>query len=218
MKWIMLQLKKMKRSLAVIRRSLSEPFCCKTTKAFHRSLMQPNQDEAAASLLKERKALIANNFHNCTQCGKCCQGVGSIRIYIQPDDVERIANYLKLSTEEFTNRFVMKTFNKNRDGKNVEESQLSIRHRPSLFAHKRVECVFLRQVRNEEDGRVVFSCAIYPVRPEQCRTFPHHWDKEILDDETFYNMIETCDALDALKYSSAFSDVEEKVEEKIEEK
>ncbi|KAF0978329.1 hypothetical protein FDP41_002844 [Naegleria fowleri] len=143
-----------------------------------------------------RKELIQQHFKNCTQCGKCCTGYGSIRVYLNDaSTLEAIAKYLNLSVEDFCKNYVMSSISP----RSKDEKLLSIKYKPSLNFHKRVECVFLKQKGVDHEGKAIYQCVIYPVRPDQCRTFPHGWDEEIETDETFYNMIENCDALETLK-------------------
>jgi len=43
----------------------------------------------------------------CTQCGHCCSG-GPGYVWLTDDDMQRIANYLKLPLETFTRTYVRK--------------------------------------------------------------------------------------------------------------
>lgn len=79
----------------------------------------------------------------CRQCGACCNGAPGI-IYVGADEIEPVAHYLEVPYEIFVAR-----------------------------------CLYPFQdsysIREDEDGRCIFyenGCAIYPVRPLQCRTFP----------------------------------------------
>ncbi|KAG2386005.1 hypothetical protein C9374_003154 [Naegleria lovaniensis] len=149
-----------------------------------------------------RKELIQKHFKNCTQCGKCCTGYGSIRVYLNDTKaMEAIAKYLNISVEEFCKNYVLSSISPRSN-----EKLLSIKYRPSLNFHKRVECVFLKQKGVDEHGKAIYQCSIYPVRPEQCRTFPHGWNEEIEADETFYNMVENCEALESLKVSRGWEE------------
>ena len=85
----------------------------------------------------------------CQRCGNCCRWPGDVRI--SDDEVPRIAAFLELSEEEFTERFTR--LNANRTG-------LSITDKPNG------ECVFL-------EGANV--CRIQPVKPGQCGGFPNEW-------------------------------------------
>lgn len=79
----------------------------------------------------------------CSQCGDCCTGEG----YVWVDRGERaaLAEFLELSQEEFTRRFVRRT----------KEGRLA------LIDNAVGDCVFWEK-----------GCQVYTARPGQCRTFP----------------------------------------------
>lgn len=85
----------------------------------------------------------------CQRCGNCCRWPGDVRI--GDDEVTRIAEFLELSEDEFTERFTR--LNANRTG-------LSIIDKPNG------ECVFLEGVN---------VCRIQSVKPTQCGGFPNDW-------------------------------------------
>lgn len=79
-------------------------------------------------------------------CGSCCTSAareGSV--YLEPEDVERLAKYLKLTPRELVATHATR-----------ESGELEIAMRPSG------DCRFLDGVR----------CSVYPARPLQCRTYP----------------------------------------------
>ncbi len=79
----------------------------------------------------------------CQQCGQCCYGEGGI--FIEPEDVAAIAEYLGISPEEFEKRFVG-----HRNG------------RLDIGTGANGACHFLK------DNR----CSIHPVKPKNCRLWP----------------------------------------------
>lgn len=82
----------------------------------------------------------------CTQCGQCCTGrPGSI--YVAAAEIEVIARHLGITPAAL----VADTLYPFRDS-------YSIREGPNG------DCVFFRGAAG--------GCAIYPVRPRQCRTYP----------------------------------------------
>lgn len=86
----------------------------------------------------------------CTGCGNCCSGPGEGVIWVTKPEIERIADYLQLPVEEVRQRYMR------RIGLRVtiiEEPQSK-------------DCIFLEQ---QGDKKL---CRIYPVRPNQCRTWP----------------------------------------------
>ena len=94
--------------------------------------------------LKDRSYFFDGGLRfECTQCGSCCTGEPGI-VFVSVEELEPIARYLTIPR------------------------QVMIEH-----------CLYPFQdgfsIREDEDGRCIFyenGCAIYPVRPVQCRTFP----------------------------------------------
>jgi Fe-S-cluster containining protein len=88
----------------------------------------------------------------CTQCGNCCRNHGDYAfVYLTPDEVRSIAAWLGLSRRDFLERYCSR-----------EDGAVSIRTDSPA-------CPFL-----ESDHR----CAIYPVRPKQCATWPF-WSENL---------------------------------------
>ncbi|NOX15586.1 MAG: YkgJ family cysteine cluster protein [Epsilonproteobacteria bacterium] len=86
----------------------------------------------------------------CEKCaGNCCIGESGY-IWVTPVQMQNIANFLNLEIEKFYEKYIKK-----------------VKYKYSL---KEIEynggfkCVFFEEKRR--------SCGIYPVRPEQCKTFP----------------------------------------------
>jgi len=97
----------------------------------------------------------------CESCGgACCTGASGY-IWAKYQEIEKMANFLELTVEEFATMYLKK-----------------VKHRYSLVEKKiddeNYACIFF----NTESKQ----CSIYPVRPRQCRTFPF-W-------ETFKNNTE----------------------------
>ena len=93
------------------------------------------------------------NPQACEECGgKCCIGESGY-IWTNPLEIQKIADFLKLSQEEFKQTFLIKVGYK-----------YSLKEKPFEGGYA---CVFF----NEKNR----NCSIYDVRPHQCRTFPF-WD------------------------------------------
>ena len=94
--------------------------------------------------LYNRSYFFDQGIHfECQQCGVCCTGDPGI-IYVGKDELARIAEYLSLKVPFF-----------------IEKYLYSIKNGYSI--------------RELADGRCSFyenGCTIYPVRPNQCKTFP----------------------------------------------
>lgn len=82
---------------------------------------------------------------SCQQCGQCCWDKGEYtQVYVEGDDLRRMAAYLDLYPDAFYKRFAKRS-----EGFDVLRSRGGA-------------CILLR------GGR----CRVYPVRPRQCRTWP----------------------------------------------
>jgi len=86
----------------------------------------------------------------CQKCeGNCCIGESGY-IWVSPQDIKNISEFLNIDEELFKKTFLIKV-----------GYRYSLKEKPYKNGHA---CVFF------ENG-----CKIYPVRPNQCRTFPF-WD------------------------------------------
>ena len=123
----------------------------------------------------------------CTQCGNCCTG-GPGFVWITVEEIRRLAEFLRLSPEETVERYCRKI-----DGKfSLKES----RNRGSY------DCIFLREEKAARGGKTAEghdeavchtkrSCAMYSVRPLQCRTWPF-WDSNLESPERWRFAAERC--------------------------
>jgi Fe-S-cluster containining protein len=101
----------------------------------------------------------------CQECGNCCSGPEEGYVWATAEEIDAIAGYLEMDRKEFQRRFVRR-----------------VGLRFSLVERKKVkDCIFL------EDGR----CAIYPVRPRQCRTWPF-WKSNISSPDDWCEASGTC--------------------------
>lgn len=119
-------------------------------------------------------AIASKPFHSnglrfeCTRCGNCCKNHGAYTyVYLDSVDVSAIARHLGLGEAEFLERYCQQ-----------EEGWVSLRmDQPA--------CPFLKA-----DNR----CAIYPVRPKQCATWPF-W-KENLTRAAWNEIAKDCPGID----------------------
>ena len=111
------------------------------------------------------KPWYANGLRfTCTRCGNCCRNHGDYAfVYLAEADVSAIARHLGLSREDF-----LRTHCQTVDG------WVTLRMDSPA-------CPFL------EAGQ---TCAIYPVRPKQCATWPF-W-KENLERATWEGAVKDC--------------------------
>ena len=88
----------------------------------------------------------------CQGCGRCCAGPEEGYVWVTDEEVARIAELLQRGEQEVRDAYVRRV-----------GRRLSLRE-----AMPSRDCVFLGR---DERGRRM--CEIYPVRPTQCRTWPH---------------------------------------------
>ena len=87
----------------------------------------------------------------CTGCGNCCSGPEEGFIWIVKKEVELLAAHLGLSVDEVKKKYLKRIGFKH----SIKEDKIT------------KDCIFLQPLKDGSRG-----CAIYPVRPNQCRTWP----------------------------------------------
>lgn len=88
----------------------------------------------------------------CQRCGRCCQGPEEGYVWVTTDEVVAIADYLRIPEDQARKKYVRR---------------VAAAHYSLVERKDNRDCVFLTA---DEAGRC--GCAIYPVRPMQCRTWP----------------------------------------------
>src|SRR3954454_20260637 len=121
----------------------------------------------------------------CQQCGNCCTG-GPGYVWISDEEIQRLAEYLKLSQQETIEKYCRRI--------NGRLSLKEVRRGP-LY-----DCVFLTEQKVEPGNgdRVVQpkrGCSIYPVRPLQCRTWPF-WDGNLASASAWKRAGKGCHGID----------------------
>lgn len=106
------------------------------------------------------------NF-KCTECGQCCTGAPGYT-WVSDDEAIAIADYLKISLDEFGKRYVKRV-----------GDRLSLREDARNY-----DCIFLKDKK----------CQIYPVRPTQCRTYPW-WPQHIKSKEEWERAAQFCEGI-----------------------
>jgi len=101
---------------------------------------------------------------SCTQCGNCCTGAPGY-VWLSPPDEAAVAAHLGLATAEFRRRYTR-----------LVGDLLSLVEKPNG------DCVFLT-----DDHR----CAIQPVKPRQCLTFPF-WPRLVASRAAWREAAEGC--------------------------
>ncbi|MBN2137665.1 MAG: YkgJ family cysteine cluster protein [Sedimentisphaerales bacterium] len=86
----------------------------------------------------------------CRGCGGCCSGPGEGYIWVTRHEIGLIAAFLKISIGELRRDYLKR-----------------VGLRTSIIEHSLTrDCIFLEKTANGK------RCAIYPVRPSQCRNWP----------------------------------------------
>jgi len=107
--------------------------------------------------LKKNRTWYADGLaFECTECGRCCSGPEEGHVWISPEEIRVAAEHLKTTAEEFTRKYTRR-----------------VGRRVSLIEVDNADCVFL-----QENNNGFRHCAIYPVRPVQCCTWPF-WPSNI---------------------------------------
>ncbi len=98
----------------------------------------------------------------CQKCGTCCTGEPGV-IYVDEEEITRIADHIEIPRDVFVER-----------------------------------CLYLLKesysIRETNDGRCIFfenGCAIYPVRPLQCSTFPF-WFQNMRSPDSWESVVLKC--------------------------
>jgi Fe-S-cluster containining protein len=118
----------------------------------------------------------------CTQCGNCCTG-GPGFVWISDEEVQRLAIFLKITPEQAADKYC-------RDIANLR-SLKEVKNAAGNY-----DCIFLTETpaAPRADGKVSLpkrGCAIYPVRPLQCRTWPF-WPENLRDRKTWDKVAKRC--------------------------
>jgi uncharacterized protein len=126
----------------------------------------------------------------CAQCGRCCSGPGEGYIWVTGPESERIARHLGISQQELRKRYVKRV-----------GWRMSIVEEASTK-----DCIFL----HVHNG--VRSCAIYDVRPNQCRTWPF-WRHNIDNPDAWHVASQRCPGMNRGRQYSRV-EIERLVEQK----
>ena len=125
----------------------------------------------------------------CNQCGNCCTGEPGY-VYFNDEELEKMAAYTQLSVEEFVKRHAHRI-----------HGQWSLNERLGPDGH---DCVFLQRDENHKA-----LCAIYPVRPTQCRTWPF-WPENLETPEDYVRAARDCEGMrKGLEGSGRFIPIED---------
>lgn len=104
---------------------------------------------------------------SCTGCGDCCTGSPGY-VWLHKKDIQRLADYLKISQEAFLRKYTKKV-----------GSRITLLEDPKNF-----DCVFFKERK----------CTIYPARPGQCRSYPF-WPSVLRSKKSWEEEASRCEGI-----------------------
>ena len=119
--------------------------------------------------MKKEFWYAAGLHFECLECGQCCSGPEQGFIWITRPEIELAAEFLKIPAGQFRKQYLKR-----------------VSLRTSIIEHDVTkDCIFLRQVKGKK------QCIIYPVRPNQCRTWPF-WASNLTSHGTWNETAQRC--------------------------
>ncbi len=120
-------------------------------------------------MLKKSSWYIGGLHFNCRQCGRCCSGPEEGNIWVSKPEINLIADFLKISVRDFKRQYLHRRC-----------FRTTIIEQPVTK-----DCIFLKKI----DGSK--KCIIYPVRPNQCRTWPF-WSDNLVSPDSWNRAAKKC--------------------------
>ena len=109
----------------------------------------------------------------CTQCGRCCGGPQEGYVWVSEQEIADMVTFLGITEQQMRSQYVRK-----------------VSRRFSLIEDpKTKDCIFLKSNDQGEGG-----CAIYQVRPTQCRTWPF-WPSNLSSPEAWAQAQSKCQGI-----------------------
>ncbi len=133
---------------------------------------------------------IGGLHFECVQCGRCCSGPGEGYIWITKPEIERLVKHLNMTVDDLRKAYLVRIGNRTSI---IEEPHTN-------------DCIFLTRTGDKR------GCAIYPVRPNQCRTWPF-WSHNLARPDD-WNMTGTrCPGINRGKFYT-FEEIEKLLKQK----
>ena len=127
---------------------------------------------------KKRNPWYIGGLHfGCQGCGGCCSGPGEGFIWVTRREIELISDFLEMSVGDFKSLYLRR-----------------VGLRTSIVEHDLTkDCIFLENV----DGAK--TCAIYSVRPSQCRNWPF-WPANLASAKAWNQSTRKCPGVNRGKF------------------
>ena len=134
---------------------------------------------------KDKTPWYIGGLHfDCQQCGGCCSGPDEGYIWITSPEIKLVADFLKVEPEQLQQRYL------NRVG-----LRTTIIEQPVTK-----DCIFLQRINGQK------RCAIYHVRPNQCRTWPF-WPDNLANADCWNEATQKCGGINRGRFFS-FDEIE----------
>ncbi|MFA5238866.1 MAG: YkgJ family cysteine cluster protein [Phycisphaerae bacterium] len=128
---------------------------------------------------------IGGLHFECQQCGGCCSGPGEGFIWITSPEIKLVADFLKIDPEQLRKRYLKRV-----------GLRTTIIEQPVTK-----DCIFLQKIAGEK------RCVIYPVRPNQCRTWPF-WPDNLASPDCWNQTAQKCGGINRGRFFS-FEEIEQ---------
>ncbi|MHC4645584.1 MAG: YkgJ family cysteine cluster protein [Planctomycetota bacterium] len=137
------------------------------------------------SVIKSRVAWYSAGLcFECRQCGRCCSGPAEGYIWVTKPEIQYIADFLKISVGQLRREYIKRV-----------GFRSTVVEKPGNR-----DCVFLREIEGHK------TCMIYPVRPNQCRTWPF-WPDNLRSPDVWSRAAQRCSGINRGK-SYSFDEIE----------
>ena len=134
---------------------------------------------------KNKTPWYVSGLHfECQQCGRCCSGPSEGYIWVTGPEIERIADFLKITVRQLRQKFL---------------KRIGLRTTIVELPGTR-DCVFLQNAGSQK------SCMIYSVRPGQCRIWPF-WPSNLKSPNAWNRTAEKCPGINHGRFYS-FEEIE----------
>ena len=108
-------------------------------------------------------------YFECVRCGRCCSGPAAGYIWVTRQELQIIADFLKMDAKELRRKFFKRV-----------GLRTSIVEQPLTR-----DCAFLQAVGGKK------RCVIYHIRPKQCRDWPF-WSDNLMNADAWNKAAERC--------------------------